>query len=183
MTPSDQVSVRELIFSDHEKIVDYFLNGDKDFLVGMGVDIPKLPSREKWLDILKTNFEAPLEKKQFYYIIWLFNGEAIGHSNINKIMFGEEGYMHLHMWRSDVRKTGLGYELVKLSIPYYFDRFKLKNLYCEPYAYNEAPNKTLKKLGFEFITSYDTVPGWISFHQKVNRWCLTRERYHDLHVH
>jgi [ribosomal protein S5]-alanine N-acetyltransferase len=69
----------------------------------------------------------------------------------------------------------MGLELVKLSIPYYFNKFNLKKLYCEPYALNTAPNKTLKKSGFSFVKEYETIPGWISFHQPVRRWCMNAE--------
>ena len=85
--------------------------------------------------------------------------------------------MHLHMWREDIRKSGLGFELMKNSIPYYFEIFQLKHLFCEPYALNIAPNKTLKKLGFDFIRQYETVPGWISFNQPVNRWVMDVGKY------
>jgi RimJ/RimL family protein N-acetyltransferase len=88
--------------------------------------------------------------------------------------------MHLHMWRKDVRKNGHGLELMRMSIPYYFNEFKLKTLYCEPYALNEAPNKTLPKLGFDFVKRYDTIPGWISFHQPVNRWKLDEDKFRKL---
>ena len=172
-----KISIRQLELSDHPRIVDYFLNSDKDFLSGMGVDTSKLPTREEWLEILSTNFMLSLDQKKFFYMIWLFDNQPIGHSNINKIVFAEEAYMHLHIWKKEVRKKGIGFELLKLTIPHYFDIFKLKNLYCEPLATNSAPNRTLEKLGFEFIKSYDTIPGWINTYQTVNRWCLTKEQF------
>ena len=44
----------------------------------------------------------------------------------------------------------------------------------EPYAQNPAPNRILSKVGFELIKTYDTTPGWISLHQTVNLWELSR---------
>lgn len=172
-----KLSVKQLEVSDFENIVDYFLKCSDDFLLSMGVDVSKLPSREAWLNILASDFYQPAEKKSFYYIIWLMNNEPIGHSNINKIVFGEEAYMHLHLWQKNIRQKGLGLDLLKLTLPYYFQTFKLKTLYCEPSAANAAPNKTLEKLGFDFIKSYDTIPGWINTYQTVNRWCLTEEKF------
>jgi [ribosomal protein S5]-alanine N-acetyltransferase len=174
---TDKISVRLATTSDHKRIVDYFLNGSEDFLTGMGVDRKKLPERSAWLKLLEDNHQTQLEKKSFFYVIWLVDGVPVGHSNINKIVFGEEAYTHLHMWRSGIRQSGLGYEFMRMSIPFYFDRFGLKNLFCEPYALNAAPNKTLKKLGFDFLQQYETIPGWISFLQPVNRWVLTREEF------
>ena len=175
-----KLSVRQLEVSDFENIVDYFLKSNDNFLLSMGVDISKLPSREAWLNILMSDFYLPAEKKSFYYIIWLMNNEPVGHSNINKIVLGEEAYMHLHLWQTEARKKGLGLDFLKLTLPYYFHTFKLKILYCEPSAVNAAPNKTLEKLGFDFIKSYDTIPGWINAYQTVNRWCLTEEKFKSL---
>jgi RimJ/RimL family protein N-acetyltransferase len=175
-----KISVRHLEINDHEKIVDYFLNSDKDFLISLGVDTSKLPSRKEWLDILVSNFELTIDKKNFFYIIWLLDNNPVGHSNINKIVFANEAFMHLHMWDKQTRQKGIGIEFLKLTLPYYFDIFKLQNLFCEPAASNAAPNKILEKSGFEFIKSYDTTPGWINSYQKVNRWVLTKEKFNAL---
>jgi RimJ/RimL family protein N-acetyltransferase len=48
---------------------------------------------------------------------------------------------------------------VKKSVPYFFEKLKLKVLYCEPYANNPAPNKTLFKIGSNFEKKYRTIPG------------------------
>ena len=176
----NDIAVRLADKNDYKHIVDYFLCGSDEFLYGMGVDREKLPDRIFWLRMLYENHEARLQDKSFFYLIWMYRGQAIGHSNINKIVFGEEAYTHLHMWQADIRRSGLGYELMRISIPYYFETFQLKNLFCEPYALNPAPNKTLKKLGFEFIRQYETTPGWISFTQPVNRWVMDIPRYSQL---
>ena len=39
------------------------------------------------------------------------------------------------------------------------------------------PNKTLAKLGFEFVETFEGIPSWINFQQKVNKWVLTREHF------
>jgi len=41
------LTVREMQLSDIEKIVDYFVNADLEFLKGMGADKSKLPKREE----------------------------------------------------------------------------------------------------------------------------------------
>jgi RimJ/RimL family protein N-acetyltransferase len=90
--------------------------------------------------------------------------------------------MHLHLWDEQLRKMGIGHDLLKMTLPYFFDTFKLKSLYCEPSASNPAPNKTLEKVGFDFVKQYETTPGWINFHQAVNRWCMNKEKYQSLYV-
>jgi len=173
----EQLSVRPWQVEDFEPIIDYFLNSDKDFLFNMRVDISKLPSKDEWLKIMTSDFDREPENKHLYYVIWLLDDKAIGHSNINKIIFGEEAYMHLHVWPETKRKQGMGLTFLKKSLPYYFNIFHLKTLYCEPSALNMAPNKTLEKLGFNFIKSYDTIPGWINMLQTVNRWCLSESKF------
>lgn len=174
---NNKLFVRESNQSDFESLVDYFLKADKNFLIALGVDIPKLPSRSEWLNLLESEYQQTDAQKIFFYVIWLLDGAPVGHSNINKIIFGESAYMHLHLWSAETRQKGMGVEFATLSLPYYFERFQIKILYCEPNALNHAPNNTLKKLGFQFIKQYETIPGWINSHQTVNRWSLDVDSY------
>lgn len=175
-----RVEVREFIKPDIEKIVDYFIHAESHFLKGMGADKSKLPEREKWIQNLESELEKPNIKKGYYYIIWLLDGEPVGHSNINNISFGESATMHLHLWKNRIRKSGLGLEFLKLTIPDYFEKFELKKLICEPYFENIAPNRTLKKIGFDLIRTYETVPGPINFRQTVNRYELKKEQLEEI---
>lgn len=151
-------------------LADYWTKSDKDFMVGMGVDLSKLPTVEEFSGMLSEQIVLPYTEKRSYGMIWQLDGKAIGHSNVNKIVFGKEAYMHLHLWQNATRKKGMGCELVKLTLPYFFKNLQLQTLYCEPYALNPAPNKTLPKVGFKFLRSYVTVPGMINFEQEVNLW-------------
>lgn len=175
-----KLSVRELQKKDIEPLTNYWLNADSAFLNRLGVDVNKMPAKQEWISMLTKQVNTPVEDKKSYCIIWLLNDVAIGHSNINKIIFGEEAYMHLHMWKKHVRQQGLGTMLVKLTLPYFFKNYKLKNLYCEPYALNPAPNKTLPKAGFDFVKKYTTIPGWLNFEQEVNLWEMSYEKYTDI---
>jgi len=88
--------------------------------------------------------------------------------------------MHLHLWYTGRRKKGIGTLLIKMALPYFFQKYQLKKLICEPYAFNPAPNKTLEKVGFKFIKTYVTIPGSITFEQKVNRWEMSLEDFQVL---
>lgn len=168
-------SVREIQSSDIESIARYWLEADPAFLQGMGVDLAKMPSREQWLTMLSEQIGQPYTEKKSYCIILQLDGNAVGHCNVNKIMFGEEAYMHLHLWNSKTRKKGFGATLVKMAIPYFFKNLHLKKLCCEPYALNPAPNKTLEKIGFRLLKTYTTTPGYLNFEQVVNLWEFERE--------
>lgn len=171
------ITVREIQQKDIGLIADYWLKSDDVFLTGMGVDLNKLPTRNGLKKMLTEQIDTLLINKQSYALIWELNGKQIGHSNVNNIKHGEEATMHLHLWKLTNRKKGLGTELVKKSIPFYFEKLKIKVLFCEPYALNSAPNRTLKKIGFEFVKQYKTIPGSLNFEQKVNRWELSQKDY------
>jgi RimJ/RimL family protein N-acetyltransferase len=171
------LSVREIEKRDIEPLTQYWIGSDKNFMRGMGVDVSKIPNAEEWNAMLSEQLSLSYDKKQSYCIIWQADNKAIGHSNISKIKFGEEAYMHLHLWNNIIRKKGLGTTLVKMTLPYYFKNMQLKKLCCEPYALNPAPNKTLEKIGFTFIKKYTTIPGWINFEQEVNHWELSYEDF------
>jgi RimJ/RimL family protein N-acetyltransferase len=73
----------------------------------------------------------------------------------------------------------MGVQLVKKSLPYFFNNLHLKTLYCEPYALNPAPNKTLPKVGFEFVKEYITVPGHLNFEQRVCLWQMKKAQFEE----
>ncbi|HET9744103.1 MAG TPA: GNAT family protein [Chitinophagaceae bacterium] len=178
---SPLLSVREIQHHDIQPLSDYWFQSDPEFLVNMGVDLSKIPVREKWEQMLEQQIRQSYREKQSYCIIWLLENEPIGHSNINRIIFGEEAYMHLHIWKKHNRTKGMGLQFMNMTLPYFFRNMQLKKLCCEPYALNPAPNRTMEKLGFEFIREYITVPGWINYEQKVKHWELTYEKFKSLY--
>lgn len=180
MTKENSITVREIELKDIDLILDYWLKSDLDFLVSLGVDLSKLPTRIGLSEMLRKQVNAALADKQSYALIWELDGKPIGHSNINGITYGKEATMHLHLWQSTNRRKGIGTELVLKSLPFYFGKLKLQKLISEPYALNPAPNKTLKKIGFEWVKAYTTVPGSINFEQEVNRWELSKDAFEKI---
>lgn len=170
------LSVQELKYHYIDSIIQYFLNADPSFLVKMGVDEKKLPNSEQWRKSISSEMQKSLSEKTIYYLIWFKDEKAIGHSNINNIKFGESAFMHLHIWKEENRKAGYGQKLIKMSIQTYFEKFKLKELFCQPKSNNSAPNELLKTLGFEYIKSYICIPGSINFEQEVNLYRLSKEK-------
>lgn len=168
------LSVREITAADVSPLINYWLSATDEYLAGMGAMRAKMPSRPEWEQIFADQLAAGYPDKKAYCIIWLVNGVAVGHSNVNKIVFGKEAYMHLHLWNAAQRSTGYGAQLVKLTIPYFFRNLQLETLYCEPYALNPAPNKTLPRAGFRLVNTYTTTPGFLNFEQQVNLWEISR---------
>jgi ribosomal-protein-alanine N-acetyltransferase len=171
------LSVREMQPADIDAIVHYWLGSDPSFLISMGVDLNKLPSGAQLTQMLSGQLRTPIEQRRSYCIIWEIDGRPAGHCNTNPTVFGYEAYMHLHLWKAVSRKKGLGTALVKMTLPFFFENLKLRKLYCEPYALNPAPNKTLEKAGFDFVKEYVTIPGSLNFEQPVKRWELSCEKF------
>ncbi len=174
------LSVRELQADDLEHIARYWVSAGDDYLRGMGADPEKMPGFGEWVERLAVQLDQPYNQKQSYCLIWQVDGRPAGHSNVSKIVFGEEAYMHLHLWESGFRQKGAGTTLVRMTLPYFFENLHLKPLYCEPYALNPAPNKTLEKAGFRFVREYVTTPGFLNFEQPVSRWELSRADFAQL---
>ena len=177
---TNSLSVRELQQSDIPLIINYWLSAGDAFLANMGVDLSKMPQREEWMVMLSKQLNQSYKEKQSYCITWLANDEPVGHSNVNKIIFGEEAYMHLHLWQTNKRKKGMGAALVKMSLPYFFNNLQIKKIYCEPHSLNAAPNKTMEKIGFTFIKEHTSIPGSFSFEQLAKLWEMTYEDYKKL---
>lgn len=172
-------TVREMKKADINLIADYFLECSPEFLMALGVDINKLPGKKEWSTIISNDAVKPVGSKKLYYVIWEINDIPVGHSNINNIIFGEEAYMHLHMWHSHNRNKGDGSYFIKKFIYYYFQKFKLQKLFCQRNALNPAPNKTLEHAGFEFVKRYEIISGWLNFKQFVNLWVLDSDGYYN----
>ncbi len=157
---------------EYEFMIDYFLDADAAFLEGMGVDTAKLPTRDEWIEAAMLDHDRADDEKERAYLAWLLDDELVGHSSINRIKVGEEATIHLHLWRSELRKSGLGTRFFEASVREFMGSFRLKRLYCEPFAGNPAPNRVVENLGFRFVKSYRTVPGPINFEQDVNLYVL-----------
>ncbi len=174
------LSVREMVVEDVPLVADYWFGSTDEHLIGMGVDLSKMPSRTDMTAWLLEQLNRPIEVRDSYALIWEQDQQAIGHSNVNQIVLGQQAFMHLHLWNNAQRKKGMGTELVKLGLPFFFERLKLQALFCEPYALNPAPNKTLAKIGFAFIKKHITTPGSLNFEQPVNQWRLTRSQFEKI---
>ena len=165
---------RPMQLSETDIIIDYFHSASPEFLNALGVDPSRLPERKQWQAIFAQLFAPPIEKRNFFAILWQIEGQPAGWSSADKIVFGEEAYMHLHVLHPERRRQGNGTFFVRESAKIYFETLRISRLYCEPYALNVAPNRTLQAAGFKYVKTHETVPGPLNFHQPVTRWLLAR---------
>ena len=125
-----------------------------------------------WRDRYRREYALPINQRATLLVIWLSNDRPIGFSTSDKIVYGDRANMHLHIVNADNRRSGVGAACVRNSVDIYFERLKLKRLFCEPNAFNVAPNRTLQKAGFKYVKTHMTVPGPLNYHQAVTRWVI-----------
>jgi len=168
------LSVREMTVVEFDLIIEYFLGSTPEHLEILGVDPTRLPAPEAWRERFRRESALPIERRAWIIVIWLLDNRPVGFSTSDKITFGEQANMHLHVTDADRRHQGIGAECVRRSVDIYFERLKLKWLFCEPNAFNVAPNRALQKAGFKYLKTYMTVPGPLNYHQAVTRWVIER---------
>jgi RimJ/RimL family protein N-acetyltransferase len=168
------LAVREMAPDETGLIVDYFHRSSLEHLEMMGVDPSRLPTPDAWRERYRLDFERPYDRRASLLVIWTSDDRPIGFSTTDKIVFGDRANMHLHIVDPENRRGGLGADCVRRTLDIYFDRLRLRSLFCEPNALNVAPNRTLQKAGFRYVKTYITVPGPLTFHQPVTRWVVER---------
>jgi RimJ/RimL family protein N-acetyltransferase len=157
-------------------IIDYFHQSPVGHLEMMGVDPTKLPEPAKWRQRYIDEYGKPIENRKTFLIIWKDNNTTVGFSTADKIIYGEEAYMHLHVIHPERRNRGIGALCVQESARIYFESLRLQRLYCQPNAFNVAPHRTLQKVGFKYLKTYETVPGPLNYHQTVTLWILEKSQ-------
>ena len=168
--PGPRLAVRPMTGDEVQRMVGYFHDADDEFLALLGADRSRFPDRTTWCDLARDDMARPLPEREYHYLIWEVDDRAVGHCNINKIAFGRDAYLHLHLWEQPERGRGLGTRLLAESVAIFCRLFELEAVYSEPHALNPAPNKTMERVGFRLERTYETTPGWINVRQQVNRW-------------
>jgi RimJ/RimL family protein N-acetyltransferase len=163
-----------MLLDDVDFRIRYFHDASDEYLLTLGVERQLLPEPDDWLASLARDYARPTSERETYALLWELDHHPVGFSSLNRISFGAQAFMHLHIVDEPHRRRGLGTEFVKRSAHAYFQLFDLERLYCEPNALNVAPNRTLQRAGFTYLFSHETVPGPINFRQVTTRWVLER---------
>lgn len=168
------VNVREMRLDEVGLVIDYFHGATPEFLETLGVDPTRMPERAAWRERFDHEFAQPIEQRPRLMVIWELDGAAIGFSSADKITIGVQANMHLHVVEPDLRRRGIGAECVRRTAGLYFDVLRVQRVFCEPNAFNVAPNRTLQRAGFAYVKTHNTVPAALNFHQPVTRWVKER---------
>lgn len=168
------LSVREMRLPEMDLRIDYFHDAADSYLHLLGVDRDRLPSREEWRQFYEEDQARPMHERRAYSLIWEVDGTVVGFSSTDRIDFGHQAFMHLHIVDPARRSEGLGAKFVRASAEMYFRNLELEQLFCEPNAFNVAPNRTLQRAGFTYLFTHEVQPGPINFWQATTRWVLER---------
>lgn len=166
--------IREMALDEVDVIIDYFHGSTVEHLEMLGVDPTRLPSPQAWRERYFGEYEKPVQDRSMMLVIWELDGVAFGFSTSDEIVYGEQAHMHLHVVDPHRRRSGLGSACVRETVELYCETLALKRLFCEPNAFNVAPNRTLQSAGFKYAKTYMTVPGPLNYHQAVTRWVFEK---------
>ena len=172
-----QYTVREATSSDADRIAAYWSNLSFDDAFKLGIDLDKIPPTKEITDFIEQQINLPVNERNTYILIWEVDKIAIGHCNITPIVVGEYANIHSHIWDKGNISRGMGESLMRLSLPIFFEKYKLEKVYGVFYALNPAPEKLCIKLGISFVDEYPTIPGEWSFYQNVKKYVVNREDF------
>ena len=108
--------VREMQPAEVGLRVDYFHDSSDEHLRKLGVDRASLPTREAWRASYAADFARPITDRTGVALVWELDGRPVGFSSADRIVFGQEAFMHLHIVIPDLRQNGLGSEFVGESV-------------------------------------------------------------------
>jgi RimJ/RimL family protein N-acetyltransferase len=145
------LTVPEMMDSEVDVIIEYFFKSAPEYLEMLGVDPTHLPTPEIWRECFRQDYAQPIEQRTRIAVIWLSGDQPVGFSTSDKIAYGEQANLHLHVIDPARQHQGVGAEGVRRSVEIYFERLKLKRLFSEPNAFNVAPNRALQKPGFKYL--------------------------------
>lgn len=168
------IVIREMALDEVGLIIDYFHGSTPEHLETLGVDPTRLPTRRDWRERYVGEYNKPVRDRSTLLVIWELDGVAVGFSTSGKIAYGEQAHMHLHVIDPQRCGSGIGSASVRETVEFYFNALALKRLFCEPNAFNVAPNRTLQSVGFRYVKTYKTVPGPLNYHQAVTRWVFEK---------
>ena len=170
-------SVREATSSDAESIATYWSNLSFDDAFKLGIDLDKIPPTNEIIGFIEQQISLPPNERNTYILIWEVDEIAIGHCNITPIVVGEYANIHSHIWNKSNIAKGIGEKLMRLSLPIFFEKYKLEKVYGVFYALNPAPEWLCIKLGFSFVDEYPTIPGEWSFYQNVKKYVVDKNDF------
>src|SRR5580658_1683253 len=167
---SQRLEIRPMQLADFEVRIAYFHEATDEHLDRLGVDRARLPQPDPWRAAFEQNLARAIEDRSEYGVVWELDGELVGFSTADQIRFGAEAHMKIHIVDPGRRASGLGSQFVRATAAHLCEILRLTQLYCEPNAFNVAPNRTLQSAGFKYVCSRECRPNPINTYQTTTIW-------------
>ena len=118
------LTVREMMATEVDLIINYFLNATPEYLETLGVDPTRFPPTQAWRDRFHREGQLPFNQRSVVPVIWLSDDRPVGFSTSDKILYGEQANMHLHVTEPGRRHQGVGVECVRRTRRLLFRAFE-----------------------------------------------------------
>ncbi len=150
---SSVIDVRDLEIGDLPHILNYWFRSPPGFVESIGVDLAKLPTEAEMKEHLtkRLEYNSKLDKSNLNALVILHNKEPIGFHTLVPVTAGESGVFHAHIWRSDMRKKGIGYSSYPKACTLFMERFNLQKILFKTPEQNIGAIKVKEKLGIRCI--------------------------------
>lgn len=129
---SSGLSVRDMTLADVGIRIEYFHGASDGHLRTLGVDRSLLPDRQAWRAFYEEDHARPLHQRANFSLVWELDGQPVGFSSTDRIIFGQEAFMHLHIVDASLRQGGFGVEYVKMSTRVYFKKLSCSDCSASP---------------------------------------------------
>ncbi|HUR24867.1 MAG TPA: GNAT family N-acetyltransferase [Candidatus Thermoplasmatota archaeon] len=175
-TAAALLAVRPMRPEEAGLVARYFHAASDADLERMGVvERARLPPEKDWTRQLDAALRQAPETAGSAYFAWVVDGLPVGFSSLKNLRPGEGADLHLHMWSAAHRGQGHGAILFCLTVQEAFERFRLRQAFCEPKATNPMPNRLLTKVGFPLIATYVGASSELSRTTQLNRYDIRSE--------
>ncbi len=168
-----RLMVREFTQADADMVINFFRSLSPEEAALFGLANTTLAYMEEWYQNLSKTLYLPLHKANYYFLIWEVNDKPFGFSFVDRIVYGEEGYMHCYILDPKQRSAGRGKAMVEHSAKVFFDQFKFDELFAEPYVLNTPANRVLQSNGFKLLHAHNNTSPEMAYNTPVNQWVKT----------
>ena len=97
--------VREMRPAAVDVVVDYLHGATAEHLELLGVDPAPPPGPERWRRTMQDQLATPVPQRLALLVLWELDGAPVGFSSADKIVYGEQASLHLHVRK---RRTAHG---------------------------------------------------------------------------
>jgi hypothetical protein len=84
------LAVREMMGSEFDVIIDYYMRATPEYLEILGVDPSRLPPPRSWRERFERESALPIEQRGWIAVTWLLDDRPVGFSTSDKIIYGEQ---------------------------------------------------------------------------------------------